>query len=358
MLVEKSPCMMLVLFWYILYFLFAAHIYFKLKSDSPKPTRKDSDSINVSVVIPFRNESNNLPDLLKCIKKLKSSHQITWLFVNDHSTDGSDQLIENENDLHLWHLPPASQGKKQALIFGLEKVRGDVIVCIDADVSFNEQWLDRLISPIINKNSDWVIGAVDMKALQHSHLAIMQILEWKALQRLTHYFAHFHKPILCNGANLAFKTALKQEAIQALNNQQTSSGDDLSIMTRFNGLNAKACYVTGDASVTTSVPADLKSFVQQKIRWSKKMTIQRNLTSVVGLWFLLSQILLLVCCFTKSWNEILLIMGIKYFSDSLIIPEYQWRNAPYWLLLQIYPVILYIIQPFVSLTWKGRSIKS
>ena len=60
---------------------------FKL-ADSPTKT-------SFSVVIPFRNEAENLLGLLESISKLKyPRHKFEIIFVDDDSNDGSTEIIE------------------------------------------------------------------------------------------------------------------------------------------------------------------------------------------------------------------------------------------------------------------------
>ena len=351
---------MLTVFLYIAYLVFACVLFYtihkqpKIQYHSAKPY----SPIKCVVVVPFRNEVNKLPILIQSIRALKTQHQVSWVFVNDHSTDGGESLITQSDNTTLINLPENNTCKKQALIFGLERHEANCFICIDADVSFNADWLDNLLAPIVGDKASWVIGPVNIASTGSSFLSTMQNIEWQALQKITHYFALLQKPILCNGANLAFSSTLKAFALDALKNQTTASGDDLSLMQEFKRINAKVCFGNNAATVNTDFPDTWKGFVNQKLRWAKKMNGQWNSTTKIGLLMAGFQVLLLLVWLFGSIKNALLCTVIKFVADSLIANNFNVLNIPYWSMLQIYPLILWIIQPFVRLQWKDREIKA
>lgn len=105
----------------------------------------------VSVIIPFRNEKDNL------LKNLKSLEEQTYpkdkyeiIYVNDSSTDNSIEIIEtnrkNEN-IKVISVPEnffPNAHKKRAIKFGIENSRGEIIITTDADCTYNQDWLYTL----------------------------------------------------------------------------------------------------------------------------------------------------------------------------------------------------------------------
>jgi len=351
--------MHIIILCFVAYLFFALAINWKLKNY--KPTIIDStpisESIQVAVLIPFRNEAKNIPTLITCINNQETKHEVSWVFIDDHSTDRGSDLVQNISTFHYYSLPINKVGKKEALLNGLSNVEADYYIMIDADVNFEADWLNNIIEPMLNDKYDWVIGQVELTSENQNRLTKVQSLEWKALQRLTQFFIIIRKPILCNGANLAFKASLKETAINALLNQQTVSGDDLSIMNAFNKTKAIAGIGNIQSIVKTQMPDSWYEFVQQKLRWAKKMKVQWNRTTLIGLVMVVMQLILIVLCFTASFKIIIIGMFLKFVSDSLIANNSSILNFGYWLMLQIYPLILWIVQPFVRLQWKAREIK-
>ena len=66
--------------------------------DKIKEFKKTSSSekTTFSVVIPFRNEARNLPQILKSISQLNYSNELVeYIFVDDDSTDNSVEIINS-----------------------------------------------------------------------------------------------------------------------------------------------------------------------------------------------------------------------------------------------------------------------
>jgi cellulose synthase/poly-beta-1,6-N-acetylglucosamine synthase-like glycosyltransferase len=70
---------------------------------------------DITVVIPFRNEKENLESLLNQIKTLKI-RPAQFLFVDDHSTDGGATVInaQKNKDVELLSMKEKN-GKKEAV---------------------------------------------------------------------------------------------------------------------------------------------------------------------------------------------------------------------------------------------------
>lgn len=351
--------MHIIILCFVAYLLSAVIIYLKLNNYKSYTVDLShaSESSQVVILIPFRNEVENLPSLLSCIDNQQSNHQIKWIFIDDHSTDCGADLVQKNSTFHYCRLPYDKTGKKEALLCGLSNVEADYYIVIDADVNFEADWLNNIIEPMLNDKYDWVIGQVELTSENSNWLTKIQTLEWKALQRLTQFFVLIGKPILCNGANLAFKASLKEVAIKALLNQTTASGDDLSLLIAFNKTKAIAGVGSAQSIVKSQMPISWNEFVQQKLRWAKKMQFQWSLTTLIGLVMVVMQLILIVVCFIASLKTVILSLFLKFVADSLIANNRSILNFRYWLLLQIYPLILWLIQPFLRLQWKAREIK-
>ncbi|MDX1462347.1 MAG: glycosyltransferase, partial [Marinirhabdus sp.] len=58
-------------------------------------SERSVDTIKFSIIVVFRNEAKNLPKLIRSLQKLNYPHpHFEVLFVNDHSTDTSEALIQ------------------------------------------------------------------------------------------------------------------------------------------------------------------------------------------------------------------------------------------------------------------------
>ena len=71
----------------------------------------------VSIIICFRNEETNLPELLTCLKKQQFDQtQFELILIDDHSTDSSFKLAKEFSKtweiINIYQLPVNIEGKK------------------------------------------------------------------------------------------------------------------------------------------------------------------------------------------------------------------------------------------------------
>jgi len=121
-----------------------------------------SGQMMMSVVIPLLNEVDSLIELYHRLKtSLKTSapsHEI--IFVDDGSRDGSFEKLKD-----FWHSDPCVSvirfrrnfGKAAALSAGFQRVRGDIVTIMDADLQDQPEELPRLIAKM-DEGYDLVTG--------------------------------------------------------------------------------------------------------------------------------------------------------------------------------------------------------
>lgn len=119
--------------------------------------------MNLSIVIPLLNEQESLPELHNWIVKVMNTHNFSYeiLFIDDGSTDASWSIIdklskENPNVKGIRFL--RNYGKSQALHAGFAKVKGDVVITMDADLQDSPEEIPALYNKIITEKFDLVSG--------------------------------------------------------------------------------------------------------------------------------------------------------------------------------------------------------
>jgi len=100
-------------------------------------TNKGNKNYSVSIVIPARNEEGNIPKIIPSIPKFGRWQEI--IFVEGHSTDHTWGVINKQitkyanNQIKVKAYKQKGKGKADAVRFGFEKAKGDILMIYDAD---------------------------------------------------------------------------------------------------------------------------------------------------------------------------------------------------------------------------------
>ena len=113
----------------------------------------------ITIIVPCYNEERTLSKILdKIIQQKKIKKQI--ILVDDFSSDNSIKVAKNYLkylDKFIKH--KTNQGKGACIKSAQKFVKGDVVIIQDADLEYNPNDYNKLISPIINKKSRVVYGS-------------------------------------------------------------------------------------------------------------------------------------------------------------------------------------------------------
>jgi dolichol-phosphate mannosyltransferase len=128
-----------------------------MSADLPSP---DAAAVDVSIVVPVRNEAGNVAPLIAEIAAvLDSRWRYEIIYVNDGSTDATaERLAEimkaRKNLRQLRHA--ASSGQSAAVRSGVRAARGAIVATLDGDGQNDPAFLPDLIAAI--EDSDGRIG--------------------------------------------------------------------------------------------------------------------------------------------------------------------------------------------------------
>ncbi|MFB6342034.1 glycosyltransferase [Saccharicrinis sp. FJH62] len=334
-----------------LYLIFAVSVFSGLLL-SNDPKHDQTVNIKFDVLIPFKNEAQNLSALLTSLtnQTFPASNYEIYL-INDHSSDEGEEIIErfrkHHPNIHLIQNP--GSGKKDALITAFKASINEIILMSDADTTVPENWLTSH-SEQYNADADMLIGSVKMNPSKRSFWYLLQVLEYKSISSITNGMAALKLPVMCSAANLSFRRSAVTDINDALNMNYTS-GDDMFLLHYFK---RHKKTIKRNNSVVEIRTEQLKKLLRQRVRWSGKATGYSDfMTLITGLTVLLMNLSVVITAFMAciDSNHVGIfydLVLVKFFADLLItIPvlkkdEYSllWMTIPLSVIYPFYSIII------------------
>ncbi|MFH0989783.1 MAG: glycosyltransferase [bacterium] len=267
----------------------------------------------VSVIIAARNEELTIGQCLSTIlKQTYPLELVEIIVVDDHSTDATlsvagtvlqafpqKQILSLSGDQD-------SHGKPAAIAYGLQHSSSDILLFTDADCLASPCWIESTVAHFEHEVA-FVAGAV-LEEASSTFLSALSSLEFLSLITTAAGLIGAGKPIICNGANIAYRKSAFQKAGGF--GEQFGSCDDETIMQRMILRSVGTVRFNFDprSRVFTKSPATIRQFWLQRTRWASK---QGHYEDRCILWKLLA---------LYSFFVVMLISGILVVYDSSLIP--------------------------------------
>ncbi|MGB4204739.1 MAG: glycosyltransferase [Bacteroidales bacterium] len=347
------------------------------------PISKAKISTTVSIVIAARNEEQNIA---RCLNDLLaqdfSGKKFEIIVVDDHSSDNTSEEVNKiatlTNKIKFIRLAEKKEkekakGKKAALAVGINEAKGELIITTDADCRFHKQWLQSLTT-YYETFKPVMISAPVIFEPQKSFSGKFYELEFIGLVVSGAGALRLNKPLMCNGANLAFS---RRHFLEFQNNKTDSSwasGDDMFLMHWVkNNYGAKNIHFlkSGKAVVTTKAPANIHDFVMQRIRWGSKTRAYPNtFAALVAAIVFINSLFLIAGSISSIFFPALIIPVLiswilKFLSDWILLyPSSKFFNktgllkwfVPFQIFHAIYILSIAILSMFSGYNWKGRRL--
>jgi len=122
----------------------------------------------VSIIVPTYNESLNIIDMLKSIRKsLPEGVTTETIVVDDNSPDGTGKIVEDyisefkkftENTISIIHRK-TKNGLSSAILNGIQSAKSETIVVMDSDFSHPPQIIPKMIEAFKQSQCDLVVAS-------------------------------------------------------------------------------------------------------------------------------------------------------------------------------------------------------
>lgn len=371
--------MNLLFFGLTLSLLYAVFIFWCLYNWNKNPDRSfDSSSfsgIKVAVIIPARNEAERLTNLLeKLIQQDYPSAYLEFIVVDDHSTDDTYKIAENyfskENisNGRCFHSPGVL--KKNAITYGINKTNAELIITTDADTLPGKEWVSSIVNAYSTEKNLLICCPVKLNG-NGNYFHKLQGVEFAGLVGIGAASIVAKKPIMCNGANMAFSKNIFTE-INGYENAKSSSGDDTQLLLKVHGKYPdKITFLKDARSLVATGAIQGCEFFQQRRRWASKIPSTLSMFAVfiaAFAWFVHFVLLFLFIAGLFKGDLLLIILPLTMKTIPEIIflktlEKFFNEKYPVWLIVSAQPLyclyitLVGIILPFGKFKWKGRSLK-
>lgn len=322
----------------------------------------------ISVIVPVRNEAINIPVLLRSLASQRYS-AFEVIIVDDHSTDSTREYIDQNGSDNVRVISNPGHGKKSAITAGICHAHGEIVATTDADCEMAPGWLSAINHAFADERVQLSFGAVHITG-DSSFFSKLQSMEFNSLIGSGAAMSALNFPIMCNGANLAYRKNVFLELKGFDGNEHIASGDDEFFMrkTRLKYRDGVKFDGSVDRIVSTAPANDIQTFVHQRLRWASKWKHNTSLSAIAVAVFVLIVQLATIAVGVIAIAERDIIFGSLFGAKMLLEALFLYRVSSFlrtrwnpfvFLTLQIiypfYVLFIGVISNFLSFQWKGRA---
>jgi cellulose synthase/poly-beta-1,6-N-acetylglucosamine synthase-like glycosyltransferase len=338
----------------------------------------------ISVLIPARNEEDNILQCIDSILNGSYPHELFEIIViDDHSDDLTPQYvrnlgIQNVRLIELKNYIPLGENqpfKKRAIEAAIGESKGDLIVTTDADCLVLKDWLTLFAQYYEIEGKRFIAAPVNFHEEQ-SLFERFQSLDYIGMMGITGAGVQGNFTHMCNGANLAYEKKLFHEVDGFKGIDHVASGDDMLLMQKIARFFPKVLgfLKNADATVYTKAKPTIKDFFSQRLRWASKSSSYTEGFTVFQLFvvFLFYCTIVLNVLMSFVWDSRLVILVIaqilikilfdyaflkimtRFFSRQDLMAAFL-RGQMMHLIYIIFVGLLSNVKK--KYTWKGRTVK-
>jgi poly-beta-1,6-N-acetyl-D-glucosamine synthase len=327
----------------------------------------------ISILVPFRNEEKNLPLLLESLQNEDPEllEHCEIILINDGSDDKSEESIKpycNKFE-NFQCITSKGQGKKDALLLGIQHAKNEWIVTLDADVVVQKNWLYELLTAIHTNKAQFLVLPVQYER-GGTYLQRFQALENSALVCMSAGALQIGLPFTANGAHLAYTKTLFHTIGGFSPEKNIPSGDDEFLMLRAFSFNPSLCKAVFSRSliVYTQAPEKIPEFINQRTRWASKAFAKSPKSiyaKALGLWTLVFILSFVAALLGYGYTVFVVLWLSKILADSfLFLGFYRFFSYPWYYIAMLpfvgifqvlYFVPVLLLSIFGRYKWKGRN---
>ena len=229
--------------------------------------RQRLSRLTISVVIAGHNEADAIE---KCLRSLgEQTRRIDEIiFIDDGSTDGMREIINNYRELGRIDVALSNQvrsGKAASCNLGFTVAKGDIIINLDADCSYDRDAIEKLIEPFTDPSIGATTGSLGVRNFDRSIVTAYQAMEYIISIGMGKRALDMLEMVVC--ASGAFG-AFRREALAQVGLLDPGPGEDFDLTMRLRRSGWKIRFAA-DSWCFTDTPATFTGIIRQRRRWDR-----------------------------------------------------------------------------------------
>jgi glycosyltransferase involved in cell wall biosynthesis len=113
----------------------------------------------VVVVIPTLNECKAVGKVVNAVHSALNGYDYRVLIVDGHSTDGTDKIAREKGATIIYQRGKGyGNALKTGFVHARKRLGADVLVMLDADMTYDPKHIPALVAPILADEADLVVG--------------------------------------------------------------------------------------------------------------------------------------------------------------------------------------------------------
>lgn len=272
------------IFWFFVYFEFARFFLFELSviiiwkiNERKRNIRYEKarqrffiERPLISIIVPGKNEGKHIFKLANSLREQSYKH-FEFIVIDDGSDDNTKQIcnsLQKSGYIDLFLSNDVRGGKASAANLGYRYAKGKYIVHFDADCSYDNDALEKIIVPFYqDENIGAVGGNILVRNYKESLCTTLQAIEYSdtiSVGRIVSSYLGIYR--LVSGAFGAFS----KEALDRVGGWDIGPGLDGDITVKLRKLGYKIVFEP-EAICQTNVPNTFKKLMKQRLRWDKSI---------------------------------------------------------------------------------------
>jgi len=344
------------------------------------PNNEVENNLFISIIIAAKNESKNIPQLIKSLVNQKySNDKYEIIVVNDKSIDNSISLLNDLSDkyknlsyIDITATPENWAPKKWAIYNGILQARGEIILQTDADCYHNENWIASMVNSFSDQSIGFVSSLTPLISKKDNLFNDLFLMDSLAQDLFSGYSIDKGLTLSCNARSIAFRKEIFINIKGYKDIAHMISGDDDLLLHKIiHYIDCKAKFILSKDSTVYSIgPLNFNNFINQRFRYASKglfyfknKFISKELKIILPFLLIvniISCVIILRFCASGSPGYLFLLL-LKIIPDYFLLnPIYNllgisWNWISFTFLSILHPfyiVTFAIISPFNKYNWK------